>query len=178
MSFLLKFTWISALLSLCLASHVQANELQIGEDQPEWQVTLLNNSQTLSAANQKGQVVILNFWATWCEPCRREMPLLAQFAQTHKDQGVTVIAISMDSARQMNKVHEFAQQFNLAFAHISQTNTRSLGRLTRLPATFIMDRQGVLRRNGHIGEAMISEQELNAIIEPLLSASKTVADTH
>lgn len=175
---MLSFTLVWFLLSLGLMSSVHAQELQVGVDQPQWQVTLLDSEQTLTSANQKGQIVILNFWATWCEPCRREMPMLAKFAQTHQDLGVKVIAISVDSPRQMAKVHEVAQQYPFLFAHSSQSELRSLGRIKRLPSTFIFDGQGVLRRSGHTGDALISEQELNTLIESMLNASKTVANAH
>ena len=160
---------VATLILLGLTLAAVAQPLQVGESRPSWQATLLDSGQTLSNDRLQGHVVVINFWATWCEPCRAEMPLLEQFWQDHKDQGVVVLAISMDEARDLPKVRKMASAFSFAVAHKSQAEVKSLGRLWRLPSTFILDANGIVRKNGHIGDAMVSRQELEQIITPLLS---------
>lgn len=94
----------------------------------------------------KGQVVVLNFWATWCAPCTEEMPSLIDMAQRVKDKGVTVVGVSIDVDG--GAYHNFIKQHGVDFLTVRDPDQKSssLYGTTGWPETFIIDRQGVLRR--------------------------------
>jgi len=94
----------------------------------------------------KGQVVVLNFWATWCAPCIEEMPSLIDMAQRVKDKGVTVVGVSIDVDG--GAYHNFIKQHGVDFLTVRDPDQKSssLYGTTGWPETFIIDRQGVLRR--------------------------------
>ena len=103
---------------------------------------------TQGLSDYAGKIVVLNFWATWCIPCREEMPLFVQLQNRYAQSGVQFIAASIDAPEDRQKVEAFAKEFHLNFpvwidATIEQQASFGLG--TAVPATGIFDRKGNLR---------------------------------
>lgn len=119
----------------------------------------------IALSDYAGEVVIMNFWATWCPPCRAEMPGLNRFYETHQDKGLILLAINEEESAET--VRPFIQTNNFTFPVLldeqgrvaQQYSTRSF------PTTFIIDRNGVIQ---HVQTGVISEDELARIVLPLL----------
>lgn len=112
-----------------------------------------------------GEVVIMNFWATWCPPCRAEMPGLNRFYEAHRDEGLVLLAINEEEG--VETVRPFIQANDFSFPVLldlqgrvaQQYSTRSF------PTTFIIDREGAIQ---HVQTGEISEDELARIVLPML----------
>jgi peroxiredoxin len=100
------------------------------------------DGKPVSLASYQGKVVLLNFWATWCTPCRGEIPQFVEFQHTLGPQGLQLIGISMDD--EAKPVHEFYQQFKMNYpVAIGNTNlAESYGGVLGLPVTFLIGRDG------------------------------------
>ncbi len=159
--------WTLAL--LLFAGTAFGAELALGLAAPEVTATGLDNATVFRLSEKRGHVVILNFWATWCAPCKNEMPALQTYFEQHKDQGLEVLAISMDDARELEQVRKLARSYSFAVALKSQASFKGLGRIWRMPSTFVIDRDGLLRKNGHEGDAEITREQLEALVDPLLA---------
>ena len=116
----------------------------------------------------KGRVLVVNFWATWCEPCRQEIPGLVKIQSKFESNGLVIAGIAIDS---VDKVREFSRQFGINYAVLvggleSIELLRGLGNRTGgLPYTLVLDKQGKLVTT-HLGR--ISEAELEHVVRPLL----------
>jgi thiol-disulfide isomerase/thioredoxin len=154
---------------LSLATSVFATDVLLGAPAPEVQTKLLNGTDSFQLSARRGKVVIINFWATWCAPCKAEMPAIQAYFDKHKDDGLEILAISMDDNRDLVEVKKVAQQYSFLMAMKSESNFKGLGRIWRMPTTFVVDRDGILRKNGHVGEAEITLAELEALVTPLLA---------
>ena len=130
---------------------------RIGMAAPDFTVRDANRTITLSQF--KGQVVVLNFWATWCPPCIEEMPSLVQMQQRMKDKGVTVLAVSVDvddgSYRRFLRDHGV----NLVSVRDGDQKSNSLYGTFKFPETYVIDRNGVVRRK-FIGAVDWTEPEV------------------
>lgn len=137
---------------------------------PPLAATALDGSRfDLSAL--RGQVVLVNFWATWCAPCRAELPAFAEFARAHRDQGLQVLAVSTDDAEDLPQVREIAAGLPFPVALAAQTEARGYGRIWRLPITFVIDREGRLVVDGGRGTRKTWDRAaLDAEVLPLLAA--------
>ena len=97
-------------------------------------------------ADRTGQVRIVDFWATWCEPCREQFPVLALLAQAHQSEGLTVYAVSVDE--DLAQVKAFVAANSFPFLNLwDQGGARHAERLgiERLPTTLVVDRAGRVR---------------------------------
>jgi len=118
-----------------------------------------------SLAQWQDKVVIVNFWATWCGPCREEIPVLLRVQAKHASNGVQVVGISIDS---VDKVREFAIEYRIAYPLVMGSMdvidlTRRLGnKAAGLPYTIVLDRTGRVVKT-HLGG--ISEVELESAIK-------------
>ena len=104
--------------------------------------------ETESLSDYAGKIVVLNFWATWCVPCREEMPLFVQMQNRYAQSGVQFIAASIDVPEDRKKVEAFTKEFHLNFpvwADATIEHQASFGLGTAVPATGIFDRDGKLR---------------------------------
>ncbi|OIQ99346.1 thiol-disulfide oxidoreductase ResA [mine drainage metagenome] len=157
-----------ALSALFFAVHTSAYAIEEGKAAPAFTATLLNG-QPFSLASAKGEVVIINFWATWCPPCRQEMPVIESYYAQHKQQGLRVIAISLDEDADDAKVREVMQSYHFDAAFERETQHKGYGRIWRLPITFVIDRKGILRKDGGVGNATVVDLPLlEKLVTPLL----------
>ena len=138
-----------------------------GDSAPAFEAKLISNQKfNLEAA--KGQVVILHFWATWCPTCLEEMPALSDFYNKHKDQGLKVVAISMNDANEDQEVVKYLEKFRFDSAFNRNCAFKGYGRIWHLPLTFVIDKKGILRRNGQSDATVLNEKSLEKTVTPLL----------
>ena len=102
--------------------------------------------RTVSLQSLRGQVVVLNFWATWCPPCVEEMPSLVQMQHQLKDKGVTVLAVSLDEDARQYRTFLDKNHVDLLTVRDPQQKSNELYGTFKFPETYVIDRQGVLRR--------------------------------
>ncbi len=117
----------------------------------------------------RGDVVLINLWASWCPPCRLEMPAIQQVYETNRERGFEVLAINMTYQDSETAAIEFAQELGLTFP-VLLDRTGEVGyqyQLRSLPTTFFVDRQGVIRQV--ILGGPISEVTLQTSLESLLN---------
>jgi peroxiredoxin len=148
--------------------NVSAQTLAAGKPAPDFEATDLKQGRVLRLSEHKGEVIIVNFWATWCTPCQAEMPAIEAYYRQHQAEGLQVVAISMDSAKNLPTVKKMAQGFSFLTSHQNQAKFTGFGRIWRLPSTFVIDRQGVLRKNGHEGDPEVNTELLEELVTPLL----------
>jgi peroxiredoxin/Tfp pilus assembly protein PilF len=93
----------------------------------------------------KGKVVMINFWATWCDPCANEMPHLVKMYEKYKQRGFEILAVSVDSKPDRYKVAPFAKKYNMAFPVLFDEGVADLYNIKGYPTNIFIDRQGNLR---------------------------------
>ena len=128
---------------------------------------------TIRLADFRGKVVLLNFWATWCVPCRMEMPALEAFYQRHKDAGLAVLAINLDTLS-TTSVEAFVQEVMVTFPVALDPSWSIAGgyRVLGLPTTYFIDRAGnvVVRE---VGERDWLDEVSRVAVEGLLRESSS-----
>jgi thiol-disulfide isomerase/thioredoxin len=95
----------------------------------------------------KGKIVVLNFWATWCVPCRHEMPLLTEMQKKYQDKGVVVLGVSVDDEKTQPQIQPFAEKNKIAFPLLVGATTDQMQELQlgeAIPATAFFDADGNL----------------------------------
>lgn len=142
--------------------------LELGQVAPNIEGTLLDGKPFSLSAN-KGKVILVNFWASWCEPCREEMPIIEAYLKKHKSQGFEVLAITLDKPSDLAQAQKIMQNYSFLFADKKQMDYPGYGRIWRIPSTFIIDKQGMLRKNGLIGDPKVDTKLLEEIVSPILS---------
>ena len=108
--------------------------------------SLRDSDRNVTLAQFRGQVLVLNFWATWCPPCEEELPSLMRMQDRLRARGVTVLGVSIDVDG--DAYHRFLQQRGVNFMTIRDPEQKipSLYGTSGWPETYIIDRQGVMRR--------------------------------
>lgn len=122
----------------------------------------------------RGQVVLLNFWSTWCGPCLAEMPELVRLYQKRHEAGLEILAISIDEDK--SKVAQFVSEHKLPFPVLLDNQVGSLYGVGGIPDNFFIDRAGNLRYR-HVGFGPGSETEVAAVVEELLTSPPAPAPT-
>lgn len=143
-------------------------EPAIGSEAPALALRDLTG-QEQSLAGYRGKIVVLNFWATWCLPCRKEMPAFVSLQNAYAAWGVQVIAASADAADREAQVVRFVRDQKLAFPiwlGATPEQMLALGLGNELPGTIILDRDGkiVARFRGTVTEAQL-KKEVDALLE-------------
>jgi peroxiredoxin len=105
-------------------------------------------SVTKSITNYRGKAVLLNIWATWCGPCREEMPRIERLHQELGPQGLTVVAVSIDNPGMADAIRDFRKEMALSFEILYDESgkIRDDYQTAGVPETFLIDKQGVIRR--------------------------------
>jgi len=117
---------------------------------------------------QRGHVVIVNFWATWCVPCRAEMPMLDAFYKKHQAQGLTLLGLSVDTPSALDKVKKAASSVSYPVAVVRDAQANEFPTANALPVTYIIDAKGEVRAKVIPDVGGLTERQLAAVVEPLL----------
>ena len=119
-----------------------------------------------------GHVTIVNYWATWCAPCRAEMPVLDDFYRKHQAQGLEMVAISLDDGASKAKLREATGNFAFPVARIADVKMPRKDIPKALPVTRIYDGSGKLVfASGGDGRSTITTATLERVVSPLLGHS-------
>jgi peroxiredoxin len=140
-----------------LAANAQVG-VELGRPAPDFTLSTLEGD-FLSLADYQGQPVLINFWASWCPPCRLEMPDLVETYETHKDEGFVILAVDLTFQDSIRNVEAFVKEFGMTFPVLLDHDsvvTNGLYRLLGLPMSVFVNREGIVTRI-HIG-AMTGEQ--------------------
>jgi cytochrome c biogenesis protein CcmG/thiol:disulfide interchange protein DsbE len=129
-----------------------------------------NAAPPKTLASYKGDVILLNIWATWCAPCRAEMPSIEKLHREFGPRGLRIVAVSVDDPGQQKTIRDFARELGLTF-EILQDPTHDIQKAyqtTGVPETFVLGRDGVIRKK-IIGATDWSSQGTRALVAQLLA---------
>lgn len=144
-----------------------ANAIQTGSPVEPLTLSTFDGTE-IKTADIRGEVIILNIWASWCSYCRDEMPALETYYRRHKSKGLRVIAVTIDDESSEAKAKEIIKNYSFTGAFGRLSKLAPLGNLSRLPLTFVIDRHGILRKNGFEGDPKIDLEKLEKEVTPLL----------
>jgi thiol-disulfide isomerase/thioredoxin len=146
----------------------KANELEIGHPAPVLVLHTLDGRK-ISTADLLGKVVIVTFWASYCEPCRDELPLLSAYAQQHARSGLEVLGFCIDPSENLEEVRNVAKSLYFPVGLLGTPYAGGYGRIWRMPVSFVIDRAGKLVDNGWKDENPVwTSERLHRIMDPLL----------
>jgi cytochrome c biogenesis protein CcmG/thiol:disulfide interchange protein DsbE len=146
----------------------ESNPIAIGKTAPQYATQLLNGD-SVSLAGLKGKVVLLNVWATWCHPCRDEIPQLEALHQKHRSAGLEIVGVSIDAAGTEEGIRTFIRDFKMTYPVWFDPDERVTAQFLTVgvPETFLIDRAGVIRWR-KIGPIAAGDSSLAAAIERAL----------
>lgn len=123
----------------------QIHPLGVGDRAPDFRAVRLPGGRPASLADYHGQVILLNVWATWCQPCRVEMPSMERLWQKFQRSGFRVVAVSIDQ-EDSTVVNAFVKQLGLTFdvLHDQSGKIQERYQTTGVPESFVIDREGLI----------------------------------
>jgi cytochrome c biogenesis protein CcmG/thiol:disulfide interchange protein DsbE len=146
--------------------------ISVGDPAPDKELAKLDGSGTGRLADYRGKWVLVNFWASWCEPCRAEAPVLERFHRQHLADDFTVLGIDLDDAT--DDARAFVAEFGLTYPQLRDGDGRDRREaygMTGFPESFLVDPEGrlALIRRGPVDEEILREQAL-----PLIEGRESV----
>jgi peroxiredoxin len=137
-----------------------------GQKAPEFTLRDLTGNQ-VSLASFKGKTVLLNFWATWCPPCKDELPTIEKLHQAMTHRGLVVLAVSVDTSP--TKVKDYVKEHPMSFSvlHDATLSVSRSYKVFSLPMTFVIDKRGIIV-DKHFGHRDWAKPEMVRSIEALL----------
>jgi cytochrome c biogenesis protein CcmG/thiol:disulfide interchange protein DsbE len=150
----------------------------VGSVAPAFKAKDVHSGATRTLADYRGNVVLLNIWATWCEPCKIEMPSMEELYRAYGPKGVHIVAVSIDDNAPEDSIRAYAKGLGLTF-EILHDPTHDIERAyqtTGYPESFVIDRTGIIRRKW-ISAADWNSAANRALFDELLGAASPVAAT-
>lgn len=139
---------------------------QIGKKAAEFSLPAVNG-ETVALQNLRGKVVLLNFWATWCGPCRQELPELARLQEKFRQRGLMVVAVTVDN--EVENVQAFLKKYDVKLQALwdKKKKVADAYAVEKMPSSYLLDRNGVVRfiHRGYTPEAL---KRIEAEIDDLL----------
>lgn len=157
---------IVLLLAAAHAGSALAAAVGVGARLPEIGLVDLNGKK-ISRKSLAGKVVIVDFWATWCAPCKEELPVLQRLYKKYGKRGLVVVGISVD--RDKANVRSFAKKLKLSFPIVHDAKHVVSGRFepSTMPSSYVVDRKGVIRhvhKGYRSGDDKKIEREVKALL--------------
>jgi len=156
--------WTLAVTLFLLGCYGGSRPKHIGDTAPDF--TLQDSDHKVALSDYRGQVVVLNIWASWCPPCVEETPAMIAMQQRLKAKGVTIVGVSIDEDN--DAYHRFLKEHGVNFVTVRDPDrkTANLYGTFAWPETYIIDRKGVIRRK-FIGAADWTSPEITEFLSNL-----------
>ncbi|NOS74056.1 MAG: TlpA family protein disulfide reductase [Methyloglobulus sp.] len=153
---------------LTSAACLTANATDVGQPAPQFTLPTLQADQPTALKQYAGKVIYLDFWASWCAPCRTSFPLLNKLHEKLKAQGFEVVAVNLDEDKA--NAEKFLKEFPVSFTVLRDAKGEWADQFVveSMPTSFILDKQGVVQ-NIHHGFASDDIKELEEKITKLLA---------
>jgi len=166
-----QILWCAALAVGTLAlkgfSPLACAATDVGQPAPSLVVQELDG-QTFDLSAVRDKVVIVSFWATWCPPCRAEMPVLDAFYRRYHGEGLEMIGLSADRPHDRSDVTKVMQSFSYPAAMLDDAKVNDFGTPSALPMTIVIDGHGIIRAQLTPDQKAVTEKSLSAAVLPLL----------
>jgi cytochrome c biogenesis protein CcmG/thiol:disulfide interchange protein DsbE len=147
--------------TVLIATSAATAAVKIGDQAPPYELTLIDGTKVRST-DLHGHVVVLNFWATWCAPCKAELPLLDNYYRLRKDRGLRVFAVATEDSLPAYKLKPLFAAMAIPSARRIKGPFRDMG---ALPTNYIIDRVGIVR---YAKAGAFDLNDLNSLLVPLL----------
>lgn len=117
----------------------------VGDKAPDFELKQINKNNELESirlSDLEGKGIMLNFWATYCKPCEKEMPYMEELYPQYKDKGIEIVAVSLDATEAV--IHQFIEKYNLTFPipHDNKNQVSDLYKIGPIPTTYFINPEG------------------------------------
>jgi cytochrome c biogenesis protein CcmG/thiol:disulfide interchange protein DsbE len=143
----------------------------VGQKAPNFSVAAVAGSKgTVSIANLRGKVVLIDFWATFCEPCKKSFPRLQDLNSKYDASGLKIVGISEDEAEDKDKITDFARAYGAKFT-LAWDGDKAVAQSYKpatMPSSFLIDKMGVVRFahvGYHDGDAALLDKEIQGLLQ-------------
>ena len=160
--------WVGLAVAACTPADAPGR-VEVGAPAPGYHTVSLDGD-SVSLADQRGKVVLLNIWATWCHPCRDEIPELRELHAKYQSRGLELVGVSVDSEGSDDAIRAFMKDFEMTFPIWRDPDERVSTQflVVGVPATFLIDRDGILRWR-KTGPIQPNDPSLTTAIEAALA---------
>ena len=152
----------AAAVAIVAAAPALARPAKVGQPAPDFTVVTFDKKK-VKLSDLRGKVVVLNYWATWCGPCKAEMPMMDAYRRRFGKHGLDIYAVTTEDSVPPRQLKELASV--LSFPLASRLGGGGYGVLGAVPTNYVIDRRGVVR---HAQAGSFSEAEFRELIIPLL----------
>ena len=158
----------STLLSACMTEREGNTGVEVGQTAPPYGAMSLSGD-SVHLADLRDHVVLLNVWATWCPPCRDEIPALQALHESYSDRGLRIVGVSVDAQHDRDEIRPFADGYGVTYTlwHDPGDEIRTRFRIVGVPTTLLIDRTGTIVWR-HVGPVTEDDPALNAAVEAAL----------
>ena len=162
-----SYHFITCIFVLTLAAFTSNTLAASNADAPEFSLPIIGKEGTVNLKDLKGRVVYVDFWATWCPPCRKSFPWMEEMHNRYYEDGLTIVAISVDAKYQL--AEKFIQDIQTSFisAHDPAKKIAELYKLRAMPSSYLIDRNGKIIST-HLGFRASRSKKVEAEIKAAL----------
>ncbi len=153
---------------LFIGTSAFATALKAGDKAPSFSTSIYGGDETIDLSSLKGKAVLLNFWATWCTPCRVEMPVLNELAKSNPSD-VVLIAVNYQQSPEMIRRYLAKNEIDFSVALDSEGVISKMYKVTALPTTIFIDRSGNIT---DIHEGMLTRESLKEKVAKIVAVDK------
>lgn len=153
-----------------VALPAMGNELKLGQPAPPLVLNTLDGKK-IATRELQGSVVLVTFWASYCEPCQEEMPLLSRYAEANAGRGLHVLGFALDTPDLLADVKKLAARYAFPVGLLDSPYAGGYGRIWRIPVSFVIARDGTLAYDGWQDKQPVwTPESLRRVVDPLLAA--------
>ena len=158
----------TAMMAVAISFSCSIQALELNAVAPEFSLPKLGSTQSSSLSQYRGKVVYIDFWASWCAPCRTSFPLLEKFYQAKQKEGFALVAINMDE--EIAAAQRFLELYPASFDILRDAEAQwaDTYAVETMPTSFIIDKKGVIRHI-HNGFAKDDMADIEKIVNQLLA---------